>query len=246
MLSIFICEDNPQQRAIIEENINNVIMIEALDMKIGFSSKNPHKLLDYLQSNSVRSGIYFLDVNLNTDINGIELGSMIRRLDPNGKIVFITSYSELAGLTFKYKIEALDYILKDESESLSKKIHDVLVHIHKQLLSKNSESDKLIRLKVGSEIKLLPVDEIIYAETSRRPHRLIIHLQDGFFEFYGKINEFEKLSNHFYRVHKSYVVNIFQIQNVDTIKKEVQMKNADICFLSYRKTKGLLDTIMKK
>ena len=49
-------------------------------------------------------GCYFLDIQLEVDINGIKLGSEIRKYDPIGNIIFVTSHSELTYLTFVYKV----------------------------------------------------------------------------------------------------------------------------------------------
>lgn len=54
----------------------------------------------------------FLDIQLEADINGIKLASEIRKHDPVGNIIFVTSHSELTYLTFVYKVAAMDFILK--------------------------------------------------------------------------------------------------------------------------------------
>ena len=45
------------------------------------------------------------------DINGIKLGSEIRKYDPIGNIIFVTSHSELTYLTFVYKVSADGFYL---------------------------------------------------------------------------------------------------------------------------------------
>ena len=54
------------------------------------------------------------DIQLEADINGIKLGSEIRKYDPIGNIIFVTSHSELTYLTFVYKVSAMDFIFKDD------------------------------------------------------------------------------------------------------------------------------------
>ena len=51
---------------------------------------------------------------IRSDINGIKLGSEIRKYDPIGNIIFVTSHSELTYLTFVYKVSAMDFIFKDD------------------------------------------------------------------------------------------------------------------------------------
>lgn len=47
-------------------------------------------------------------------MNGFELAQEIRKFDPRGFIIFITTHAELSYMTFTYKVEALDYIIKDD------------------------------------------------------------------------------------------------------------------------------------
>ncbi|WP_241960035.1 PfkB family carbohydrate kinase, partial [Staphylococcus gallinarum] len=42
-----------------------------------------------------------------------KLASEIRKHDPVGNIIFVTSHSELTYLTFVYKVAAMDFIFKD-------------------------------------------------------------------------------------------------------------------------------------
>ena len=65
-------------------------------------------------------GIYFLDIDLKTDMTGLTLAQEIRKYDPRGFIIFITTHSEMSYMTFIYKLEALDFILKDDPEELGK------------------------------------------------------------------------------------------------------------------------------
>ena len=112
MLKIFLCEDNSTQRTKISTLINNIIENENFDMKLIISTESPQDILDYVSTNKT-TGLYFLDVDLNSNINGIELAQIIRKYDPKVFIVFITTHEEMNYLTFKYKVEAMDYIIKN-------------------------------------------------------------------------------------------------------------------------------------
>ena len=110
MLKIFVCEDNIEQKEKLKNIIENIILIENYDMNLELATGDPHKILNYLKSTET-SGIYFLDVDLHCDINGIQLAEQIRKYDPRGFIIFITTHAEMSYLTFIYKVEAMDYII---------------------------------------------------------------------------------------------------------------------------------------
>ncbi|MDY4306465.1 hypothetical protein SNF32_00085 [Enterococcus mundtii] len=57
----------------------------------------------------------------------MELGKQIRQYDPTAKIIFVTTYTDFVYLTFLYKVEALDYIIKDNEEQLQQKSTVVLI-----------------------------------------------------------------------------------------------------------------------
>ena len=99
MLDIFVCEDNAVQRQTIVQTIQNTVLIEELDMQLVLNTGDPYVLLEKIR-NSQNTGIYFLDIDLGSDINGMKLAQLIRLYDPRGFIVFITAHSELSYMTF--------------------------------------------------------------------------------------------------------------------------------------------------
>lgn len=235
MLSIFICEDDKIQRKAIETYINNFIMIEELDMKIEISTDNPHRIIDYLKMNANINGIYFLDVNLKSDINGIQLGGEIRNMDIGGKIIFITTHSEMMFLTFKYKVEAMDYIIKNEKENLQQRIIEALNQAKKHYQIDTNHQEERIKIKIGSKIRVFPLQEVIFFETSQVPHKLVLHLSQGSVDFYGKIAEMETMSDSLIRVHKSFVINLENVTALNQKKFEVTMINGETCPIAIRK-----------
>ena len=52
---------------------------------------------------------------------GFEVAQFIRHHNPYAIIVFITSRSEFATLTYKYQVSALDFVDKDINDELFKK-----------------------------------------------------------------------------------------------------------------------------
>ena len=92
MLNIFVCEDNHIQRRTIVQIIQNIVLIEELDMQLVFDTANPYELLKKVKTCQY-TGIYFLDIDLSSNINGMKLAQEIRLFDPRGFIIFITAHS---------------------------------------------------------------------------------------------------------------------------------------------------------
>ena len=87
MLDIFVCEDNAVQRQAIVQTIQNAVLIEELDMQLVLDTGDPYVLLEKVKT-SQDTGIYFLDIDLGSNINGMKLAQQIRLFAP-----VVSSYS---------------------------------------------------------------------------------------------------------------------------------------------------------
>lgn len=239
MLPIFICENDPIQRKRLEDIIKKYIMIEEYDMKIALSTDDPYDMLDYLDKNENVRGAYFLDIDLGQDINGIQLGANIRKKDIFSRIVFVTTHSELMSLTFTYKVEAMDYIIKDEPESMQQKIQECLRRINDYYTSKTTQEEDRIKLKINNQIRVFALKDIMFFETTELSHKIRLHLINNRIELYGNLGEIEELSDSFVRIHKSYLVNKDNVTTIDSKRREAVMENGEICLISVRKMKLL-------
>ena len=129
MIDIYVCEDVSEQRELFVQYIQKAILIQEYDMNMKISTWNPEEIIREVEK-SENTGLYFLDIDLGTEKNGLHLAQEIREYDPRGFIVFVTSHSEMSFLTFQYKVEALDFILKDEPKELQKRICDCYYQAH--------------------------------------------------------------------------------------------------------------------
>lgn len=231
MLKVYICEDNKLYREEIDKIINNIILIENYDMKIIRSTSDPYKILEDIKKQS-SSSIYFLDIHLNNDINGIELASKIREIDPKGFIVFITTDEEMSFLTFKYKVEALDYIVKEEYIKLANRIYECIEEALKRYRA-NTDDKAIFVTKSKDKIINIEYSEILFFETSEAIHKIRVHSINRQSEFYAKMKELEcQLGKEFIRCHNSYIVNRNNIKEIDIKNRVAIMKNGEQCLIS--------------
>jgi len=236
MLHAFICEDNNEQRAHIEHIIENYIIKEDIDIKLAMSTGCPTDVINYLEKHPNTKGIYFLDIDLQHKINGIELAAMIRKIDIWGTIVFITTHSELAHLTFEYKVEALDYIVKDQPELIKSRIVECLQTGYSHYLDRRLSRRELYSVKSGEQFWNIPIDEILYFETDLATrHRIILQTKDSRISFRGYISKIAMESPNFCHCHKSVVVNVNNIKNVDTSLLNAELINGDIITVARQK-----------
>lgn len=172
--------------------------------------ENPVDSLKYLQEHKV--DVVFLDINM-PELDGMSLGKIIMRLNPNLKIIFITAYRDYAAEAFE--IKAFDYLLKPYSE---KRIMEVLNNLSssKETLQVK-EVEKINKVTVFSSEKMLVIslDEIYCIEVAEKES--IVYVKDEIYTSKLKISKWEEIlpKNKFYRTHRSYIVNLDKIKEVE-------------------------------
>ena len=148
MLSIFVCEDHPAQRRAIVQIIQNTILMDELDMRLVLDTEDPYMVLETVRENQ-NTGIYFLDIDLNSSMNGLKLAQQIRLFDPRGFIIFITAHSELSYMTFQYRVEAMDFVLKDNPAEAKVKIRECLLNAMERYTLQTNKTHKVYTAQIG-------------------------------------------------------------------------------------------------
>ena len=237
MLNIFVCEDDSAQRKNVVQIIKNTILIEELDMRLVLDTSNPYELLETVRT-SQNTGIYFLDIDLKCDMNGMKLAQQIRMFDPRGFIIFVTSHSELSYMTFQYRVEAMDFVLKDNPAEAKVKIRECLLNALERYTLQTNKTHKVYTIEIGERKITVDYNDILFFETSSNIHKVILHAKDRQIEFSGSIKELEKtLDDNFVRCHRSFLVNKNNIQEVDTKNRIIYFANGETCLMSLRMMK---------
>jgi len=239
MLNIFVCEDNAAQRRRIVQIIQNTVMIEELDMQLVLDAEDPYVLLNKVKT-SQNTGVYFLDIDLNSDMNGMKLAQQIRLFDPRGFIIFITAHSELSYMTFQYRVEAMDFVLKDNPAEAKVKIRECLLNAMERYSLQTNKTHKVYTIETGGRKISIDYDDIFFFETSGNIHKVILHAKDHQIEFPGTMKELiSTLDDNFVRCHRSFIVNKNNIKEADVKKRIIYFDNGETCLMSTRRMKEL-------
>jgi len=239
MIPIYICDDDRNVLQTLATIIENSVLIQNYDMKIVCATTNPLEIIQERKKNEQRS-IYFLDVDLSHDkYDGFTLAKHIREIDTRGFIIFVTTHEELMFETFKYRVEAMSYLIKADV-SLGQQIRHCLDDIHNLILVEKNEVESYYTVRVADIAHQISVKEILYFETSDASHHIVVHMINRRIEFRGKLNEIEKeIGSSFLRLHRSFFVNRQHIDSVNYAENTVTLNNGTTCMVS-RKGKGLL------
>lgn len=156
----------------------------------------------------------FIDINM-PDVNGLEF---VRALTDPPLIVFTTAYAEYA--VDSYKVRAVDYLLKPFGfEDFQRAAGNLLKQF--TLLGKSHEQapapaeDGVMYLKVDYRYVRVALDDIIYIEGMNEYLKIRTVSSDPFLTHttFRQINEC--LPDNFLQVHRSYVVNMKHVREVE-------------------------------
>lgn len=240
MVPIKICEDNQFYQRLLQKEIERYIMINQYDFRVSLVTENPVTLLTELSENS-QQGIYFLDVDLQHEqYDGFQLGKKIRERDPRGFIIYVTTHEELAFETFRYRVEAMDYVIKDDQQQFISRLHACLDSIVERIAANQQDDRRYYTVKVFDEVHHIAVEEIVMIETSLQKHRVILHTADQSLEYFASLTAVEKeLKEPFLRVHRSFLVNRQHIQAFNIKENRLALKAGLSCEVSRMKKKEL-------
>ena len=205
MLNCIIVEDEFPAR---EELKYFISKYRGLNLEKEFD--NPVDALKYSQENKV--DIIFLDINM-PELDGMRLGKILSKLNPELKIIFITAYKDYAVEAFE--IKAFDYILKPYSEKRITEVLDNLTAIKDSNPIKDIEKINKVTVFFKEKMVVLSLDEIYYIEVAEKES--LVYTKDEVYTSKFKISKWEEIlpENKFYRTHRAYIVNLDKIKEIE-------------------------------
>lgn len=176
---------------------------------------NPTVFIDKYKTNY---DILFLDIEL-PNINGLELAKMIRAIDRNVIIIFVTNMAQFA--VEGYKVDAMDFIVKPISYP------NLLLKLERAYQKIANNQDNKIVVKDKTSTSILSVNEIKYVEVIN--HKLIFHTINGDVSSIGSLSSLEPRLNQFSfsRCNNCYLVNlkyVTKVENFDLLLGDTKLQ----------------------
>lgn len=238
--TVLICEDDLYQLQQVDSIIRNYIIFHDEQFKLGIPTQNPFDILNYVKKFSTNGGIYFLDIDLKSSINGIELAKRIKELDIDARFIFITTHDEMAISAMQMEIRAFDFILKDQKlDKFMDQVRDSLVKAQKDIEITKNNHKQLFSFSIGSLTNNINMDDVVYIITSDIPHQVDLYTTDSKFSFYSNLNDIGNKYPNLFRSKRSCLVNPTNIKSVDYSKHTLKLINNIVIKFSLRKSKEL-------
>lgn len=199
--NIAICDDEINIASSLKDQVEKFFHEGEHTSEVSTFSSAEAFLFEYTENSAY--DILLLDVEMK-NMDGIQLAKKLRRDGFNGEIIFITSHFEFCGEG--YEVDALHYLIKPVSVT---KLNEVIGKAVEKLLI---EPPSVIINCDGETVKIYEKD-IIYVEAYL--HYITIYTANGEHRVKENISSFEKkLSNTFYKTHRSYLVSLKHITRI--------------------------------
>lgn len=197
MIRCMIVDDEPLAVTILENYIARTPFLE-----LAGSYTNAFEALHMLQTEKI--DLLFLDIQM-PEINGLEIAESIDTFAT--KVVFTTAFDQYALEGFR--VDAIDYLLKPVS-------YPNFLHAAKKaqrLIEASGETDGYLVVKADARIVKIALKDILYIESMR--DYVVIRLEDE-----SEIKILSTLKGieaslpkpPFYRVHRSFLVNVPKVK----------------------------------
>ncbi|MCF2873166.1 MULTISPECIES: LytR/AlgR family response regulator transcription factor [unclassified Tenacibaculum] len=204
MYKCIIIDDEEPARDLLEKYCAKID-----DLEVVGSFKSPLKCISIIENEDI--DILLLDINM-PDISGIDF---LKSLKKQPKVIFTTAYREYA--LDGFELDASDYLLKPiEFYRFLRAINKVKQTFLKSNINSSKELTGSIQLKSSKKIYKVNFEDIIYIQSHHE--YVMYHTKSvGKLMVYGTMKSVENIlpNSHFYRIHRSYIVNSIYIKFIE-------------------------------
>lgn len=238
-MNIFILEDDLLQQTRISDIIQSLAKEGAFSVRKLEVFSKPHKLLASITEKGNHQ-VFLLDIDIDGERKkGLEVASEIRRQDANAVIIFVTTHSEFAPISFKYKVSALDFIDKTVSnQEFKQQLNQTLSFVNQKVTDVDDE--EIFVFETAQSRIQVPMRDIYYFATAMTPHKVMLIAKTERLEFYANLGEIAAANKKLFSCHRSFLVNLENITRIDKTELMLYFANGESCPVSRLKMKALL------
>lgn len=180
------------------------------------------RLIGYTQVTDISEAIFFLDIELDQDQNGVNIAEKIRQSNPNAQIIFVTAYDRYAPLTYRRRIGAIDYINKSEPDiEIMKRLNETLLGALENLENVENNKNSQFLYKIGRRTQTINQSDVLYIMNSSIQHKVVMLTKHGEAEFRGNVSQIKTKNSFLMQISQSCLINPENIDSIDLARKEI-------------------------
>lgn len=238
-MELVLFENDNHYLKSLKQIIENHILFSKYECHLSLITSSVKELIDFTKNNRNKDCLYFLDIDSVVPIVGLDIASKIRELNPTSKIVILTENQSAKHLIFKYQIEILDYLQKQNLAYLKERIEYSIDNSINRFINSAKENEEYILFKSNNQFHKINISDIMYFESSYKPHRILVHLTNKQLIFYGNLRQISEKNIAFKKCHHSVIANINNIESIDFNERKLLFINGNTCYGSIRYLKTL-------
>ncbi|MBO5608983.1 MAG: LytTR family transcriptional regulator DNA-binding domain-containing protein [Eubacterium sp.] len=221
MIDVFICEENKNDSIIIKNGCTEYYLNQNYDSEI-YECRDSNDLIEKV-NNYELTAIYFLDCE---EVNNL----MIERLQQSAK----GSYLVLMAKDMKKILETISPSLRPSGYLLLPANAEEIKHLLKSICNEYENitgESACFRFKIKSRIYSVDISNIDYFEAANK--KMILRTVNQEFEYYDNFENVKAfLPDSFLRIHKSFLVNMNNVKNIDFKEMWMSFNDGAVAYIS--------------
>lgn len=235
MLSFVLCDDNKPILDKLSKILDSLFIKYNLDAEISGTFSSPDGLLDFVKSNHVN--VLFLDIDLKTNISGIDLANEIRKWNKDIYIIFTSAHLEY--ILIAYQCKTFDFIPKPLT---IERIEETVVRLIDDI---NSDVKRTPFIRIDNKNTIINQDSINFIK--RDGMKLVFYTDTRTYETYSSFKKISAdLPENFVRCHKSYIANINKISDIHMSDNTISFSHSHSnvkCFIGPKYKNNLMEVL---
>ncbi len=222
MLNFVLCDDNKVVLDRLAKMLNSVFIQNKMDAEISLATTKPENVISFINNNIVN--VLFLDIDLRSDISGLDLADLARKKDKKTYIIFTSAHLEYILIAYKYK--TFDFLPKPITVE---RLNETIVRLIDDI---SSDENKSCFINIDNKNTIINQNSIKFIKKDGM--KLVFYTDNKTYETYSSFNKIsEKLPDNFIRCHKSYIANINKITDVKINDNIINFDNSgnSKCFI---------------
>ena len=234
MLNFVVCDDNKIVLDRFSKMLEALFIEHKLDAQVSLQTTNPLEVLDHIKDTTVTA--LFLDIDFKSNFSGLDLASKIREINNKAYIIFTSAHLEYILMAYKYK--TFDFIPKPITPE---RLEETILRIVDDI---NNSSNKTKFIRLNNKNTIIDQNSIKYIK--RDGMKLVFYTDNRQYETYSSFAKIEnELPSNFVRCHKSYIVNVDKITDIDSNNNVVLFDddNSSTCYIGPKYKNNLMEVL---
>ena len=201
MINFVLCDDNKSILNRLEKMLESILINNNLSGEIGLSTTSPDDLISYIERNSF--DVVILDIDLKSNVSGIDLANIIRKKNKRAYIIFTTAHLEYLMVAYKYK--TFDFLAKPITVE---RLEETITRLFDDI-----SGDSAFFFMINKSKGYINSDDILFIQ--KQGKKAILKTTGNDYELTSSFSSIlSRLPKNFIRCHKSYIVNLNKISHI--------------------------------